>query len=203
MTPTNTPTVTPTLTNTPTMTPTQTQTPTATPTNTPTVTPTNTPTETPVPAATPLPTNTPGPGTTPSTGGDTGEPNACVFHWVDWNGNVSSQGELAQDMQDTTRSGTWQLEDAVPHGPDVLYSSAVAAQLKALEDSGNAVKVPLSNENEDGNFIICGFTNIKLLDFDLDAGTITVEILHTLIHGVDSDPNAEDTGVGHDVRLIR
>jgi hypothetical protein len=79
----------------------------------------------------------------------------------------------------------------------------VADELQELEDSGDVVKIPLSNKNSDGNFVICGFSNVRLLDFDLEAGTISIEILRTLIHGVDSDPNATDIGVGRDVRLIR
>jgi hypothetical protein len=85
----------------------------------------------------------------------------------------------------------------------VLYYSAVAAELEERVESGKAVKIPLSNENGDGNFVVCGFSNVKLLDFDLNAGTITIEILHTLIHGVETDPNVTDIGVGRDVRLIR
>jgi hypothetical protein len=44
---------------------------------------------------------------------------------------------------------------------------------------------------------------VALLDFDLAAGTISIEILRTLIHGEDTDPGAVDLGVGRDVRLIR
>jgi hypothetical protein len=95
------------------------------------------------------------------------------------------------------------LEEVIPHGPDVIYYSAVAAELEERVESGKAVKIPLSSENGDGNFVVCGFSNVRLLDFDLDAGTITIEILQTLIHGVESDPNATDIGVGRDVRLIR
>jgi hypothetical protein len=61
----------------------------------------------------------------------------------------------------------------------------------------------LSHENAAGNFVVCGFTNVRLLDFDLNAGTITIEILRTLVHGNETDPNATDRGVGRDVRLVR
>jgi hypothetical protein len=182
--------------------PTNTPTPTATPTLTPTPTNTPLPTDTPLPTQTPLPTATSTPGT-PSTGGGGDEPNACTFEWVDWDNTFSSQGELAENMDDVTRSGTWRLNEVVPHGPEVIYDWEVADELQELEDSGDVVKIPLSNKNSDGNFVICGFSNVRLLDFDLEAGTISIEILRTLIHGVDSDPNATDIGVGRDVRLIR
>ncbi len=195
---------TPTHTPTPTMTPTNTATPTMTPTNTATPTMTPTPTQTPIPTNTPIPTATPVvPTPTPGGGGDPEDPSACTFEWVDWDNNVSTQGELAQNMDDVTRSGTWRLNEVIPHGPEVLYYSAVAAELEELEASGSTIKVPLSNKNDEDNFVVCGFANVKLLDFDLDAGTMTIEILRTLIHGVDTDPNAADNGVGRDVRLIR
>jgi Flp pilus assembly protein TadG len=161
-------------------------------------TPTPTPTFTATPAFTPAP--TPAHTATPT---PTGELNACTFQWVDWDGNVSSQNELAQNMDNVARSGIWHLNEVIPHGPQVIYYSAVAAELDGLKDSGDAVKIPLSHKNGDGNFVICGFSNIKLRDYDLDAGTLTVEILNTLIHGVETDASATDTGVGHDVRLIR
>lgn len=158
---------------------------------------TPTPTLTPTPMATFVPTSTP-PG-----GGEPEEPNACVFKWVDWDGGVSSQSELAQNMEDVRRSGTWRLNQVIPRGPEVVYSSAVAAQLQARVNAGDVLKIPLTYENGDGNYVICGFSNVRLIHADLNAGEMTIEILRTLIHGVETDPGATDTGVGRDVRLIQ
>lgn len=106
-------------------------------------------------------------------------------------------------MEDVRRSGTWRLNEVIPRGPEVVYSSAVAAQLQARVNSGDVLKIPLSHEDANGNFIICGFSNVRLIDVDLSLGEMTIAILRTLIHGIETDPNGVDNGVGRDVRLIR
>lgn len=102
-----------------------------------------------------------------------------------------------------TLSGVKRLGDVIYRGPEVTYSPAVAAQLQARVNAGDVLKIPLSRADGNGNFIICGFSNVRLINVDLNAGEMTIEILRTLIHGIETDPNGVDNGVGRDVRLIR
>jgi hypothetical protein len=131
-----------------------------------------------------------------SSGGSGG--NACAFSWIDWNGGVSSQMELAGYMADPSLSGTHSLNEVLTRGPDVVYSSAVAAQLNSLVDAGSTVKIPLTSSNG----AICGFANVKLLDYQLQTGDnwLNLQFLQTLIHGTTTDPDAPDYGA-RDVRM--
>src|SRR6185369_2285680 len=112
--------------------------------------------------------------------GGTGS-NACSFGWIDWNGGVSSQMELAGYMANTSLSGTHSLHETVTRGPDVVYSSAVAAQLNTLVDSGATLKIPLTTNTGNG-YAICGFANVKLLDYQLQTGDnwLNLQFLQTL-----------------------
>jgi hypothetical protein len=171
-------------------------------TPTPTSTPTQTPTSTATPTQTPTPTATPPATATPEAPEPPQEPDACTFSWIDWDNNHSSQNELAQNMADVTRSGVWHLNEVIPPGPDIEYYSAVDTELEEAMESGETLKIPLTQYDGHG-YVICGFTNVKLVDYDLHEGRLTIQLLSTLIHGVETDPNATDIGVGRDIRLIR
>ena len=139
----------------------------------------------------------------PGTGGSGGEGDACSFGWIDWNSGVSSQLELANYMANNELSGVRSLNEVLTRGPAVVYSSAVAAELNSLMDSGATVKIPLTTFNGSG-YAICGFANVKLLDYQLEEGDnwLNLQFLQTLIHGATTDPNAPDYGA-RDVRFER
>ncbi len=139
----------------------------------------------------------------PGSGGSGGEGDACSFGWVDWNKGASSQLELASYMANHELSGVRSLNEVIKRGPEVIYSSAVAAELDELMDSGATVKIPLTTYNGSG-YAICGFANVKLLDYQLDEGNnwLNLQFLQTLVHGVTTDPNAVDYGA-RDVRFER
>jgi hypothetical protein len=158
-----------------------------------------------VPATTPpsgTPTSTPTP-TPDDPGDDPGEGEACAFSWLDWNGSGSSHIELAGYMSNTDLSGVQRMGEVIPAGPGVTYNSSVASELDDLVASGVTVKIPLTNWTGNG-YAVCGFANVKLLDYHLEEGNswLNLQFLQTLIHGVETDPNAADYGV-RDVRFER
>jgi Flp pilus assembly protein TadG len=155
---------------------------------TPTPVPTNEPTPTPTP--TPVPTTTPAP---------TAMPDACAFHWVDWNGGASSELELKNAMNNVSVSGVWKLNQVIPAGPDVGPSLVVEAALDGRV--GQTVKIPLARYDGSG-YSICGFANVKLVDYNLSEEDtwVILQFLKNVIRGVETDPAADDYGA-RDVRF--
>jgi uncharacterized protein YegL len=138
---------------------------------------------------------------TPGTGGGGGsgsEGDACSFGWVDWNKGVSTNQELAGYMEHTDLSGVRSLHEVLKIGPNITTNQEVADQLSLLVDSGATVKIPLTSSTG----AICGFANVKLLDYQLQTGDtwLNLQFLQTLIHGATTDPNATDYGA-RDVRM--
>jgi hypothetical protein len=132
-------------------------------------------------------------------GSDGGEGESCSFGWVDWNGGGNSYIELANYMANLELSGVRSLNEVLASGPEVAYDSAVAAQLDAVKSSGETIKIPLTNSSTGA---ICGFANVKLLDYELEEGAswLNLQFLQTLIHGTVTDPDAPDYGA-RDVRM--
>lgn len=126
---------------------------------------------------------------------------ACSFGWLDWNGTASSYMELANDMNDTGRSGVWRLGEVIPPGPDVAPNSSIESALDSRV--GSTVKIPLTQFNGSG-YAICGFAQVELIDYslDLDDNWLSLQFLKALLHGVETDPTEIDFGV-RDVRFVR
>ena len=134
-------------------------------------------------------------------GGDPGEREVCSFGWLDWNGGIASDGELAQDMNDIGRSGVWRLGQIVPAGPPLSQSTLVNNALTAR--AGDKIKIPLTKFNGNG-YAICGFAQVKLVGHNLQEGDywLNLQFLQTLLHGAETNPNSPDFGV-RDVRFVR
>ncbi len=124
---------------------------------------------------------------------------ACSFHWVDWNGGGSSNVELQSAMNDVSVSGVWRLHEVIPAGPDVAPSLVLASALDGRV--GETVKIPLAQDSGNG-YAVCGFANVKLVDYSLAEGDIWVvlQFLNKVVRGVETDPAADDYGA-RDVRF--
>jgi hypothetical protein len=135
-------------------------------------------------------------------GGGGGESGAvCSFGWLDWNGGIASNLELAADMNDPSRSGIWRLGQTIPPGPAFSESTAVRNALSLR--TGDKIKIPLTKFNGSG-YAICGFAQVKLLDYNLQDGNhwLSLQFLQNLLRGVETDPTQADYGA-RDVRFLQ
>jgi hypothetical protein len=104
-------------------------------------------------------------------------------------------------MNDTRRSGTWYVGQEIQPGPPVSANVYTEAELANLV--GKSVRIPLSEYNGNG-YAICGFVEVRLLDYDLQTGSrwMGLQWLTSLLHSADSDPASRDFGA-RDVRVLR
>ena len=125
-------------------------------------------------------------------GGDE-DPDSCNFRWVDWDGSTGTNLELAQNINDTRQSGSWSVGRVISPGPAVTDSALVAAALN--NKIGDEFVIPLTEWTGAG-YEVCGFAQVRLLDYNLGANPIqmSVQFLKGMARSGDTDPNATDYG---------
>lgn len=126
------------------------------------------------------------------------------FGWVDWNGGSSSNGELANNINDVRNSGEWNIGDQVPAGPGVENSSAVRSALSGW--MGKSATVPLySQVHGSGNnatYEICGFAEFIITGYKFKGGDKWLQGIFTRNIKYGEVPSAGD-GVDYGVRDVR
>ena len=142
------------------------------------------PTTTPIPTATPIATPVPPTARPP-----------CQFAWLDWDGRLASNGELANDLKDPSRSGLRQIGEWVEAGPAVTDVQAVTNALDRWLNQ-SALIVLYDEGNQQQGYQICGFGAFTLTDYEFAAlpPWLQGQFNPTLVRGL-TDPNAPDYGV--------
>lgn len=128
--------------------------------------------------------------------GDDGGSTPCKLVWLDWDKNdPSSNSELADDIADPSRSGTWAVGDTVAAGPEVKHVQAVANELDEWLDTPMTM-VLYSDGNQEDGYQICGFAKFTMTDYEF--GDLPAWIQGEFRLAIDSgetDPDAEDHGL--------
>ena len=135
----------------------------------------------------------------PDGGGGDGD-DSCNFRWVDWDGATGTNLELAGDMNDTDHSGTWSIGRVISPGPAITNSTLVAAALN--NRIGDEFVIPLSEWTGAG-YEVCGFAQVRLLDFDLGADPVqmSIQFLKGMARSSDTHPTLTDYGA-RDVLIV-
>lgn len=122
-----------------------------------------------------------------------GEP--CQLAWLDWNGGIASDGELAGDLNDPSHSGFVSVGDTVPAGPAVANVKLVTDALEQWLDKPMTIAMYDDGDQENG-YQICGFAQFTMTDYDFAAlpewlqGQFTVDVANG-----ETDPDAPDFGL--------
>lgn len=124
----------------------------------------------------------------------------CNFRWLDWDGTTGTNIELAENMNDTRRSGSWSVGRVISPGPALSNSTLVASALH--NKIGDEFVIPLTEWTGEG-YQVCGFAQVRLLDFDLGTDPIqmSIQFLKGMARSGDTDPLAIDYGA-RDVIMI-
>lgn len=93
---------------------------------------------------------------------------SCKFNFLDWNGDVDSADDIADQIRDRTQSGRHTVGETVA-GAD-WYSDRSPIESALSEWFDQTVPVPVCGDRtNDGNFEILGFTGFRLEEMDFSA----------------------------------
>ena len=103
-------------------------------------------------------------------------------------------------MDDTSQSGTWSINRVISPGPALTNSTLVAAALN--NRIGDEFVIPLSEWTGAG-YEVCGFAQVRLLDFDLSTNPVqmSVQFLKGMARSSDTSTTLLDYGV-RDVLVV-
>lgn len=91
--------------------------------------------------------------------------NSCKFNFVDWNGDIDSPEDLAEQLQDRTQSGVHTVGETV-EGTD-WFSDRSSIQNALSGWFSQNVPVPVcGDQNSNGTYDIVGFTGFELEEMD-------------------------------------
>jgi uncharacterized membrane protein len=142
-----------------------------------------------------------GPGS--DDGGDGGggdQPEAdCPFQWIKWDEDILNDNRIVNYMNDVSQSGIRHVGQDIEIEVDL--DAITAANNEFGAHLGDIVTIPLTVE-DDGKYAICGFTNVELIDHNLEHGWIKLRVVSQLIHGEAVSASVPDLGL-RDVRLTR
>lgn len=92
----------------------------------------------------------------------------CELVWLDWDGGLSSNDELADYILDPSRSGVRRVGETVAAGPVVQNVSQVTAALDTWLNK--PMKIALYDEGDQTNgYQICGFAELTMSDYDFST----------------------------------
>lgn len=94
--------------------------------------------------------------------------NACKFTWLDWNGDMETSEDVADNISDSSVNGTQPIGQWVPAGP---WGNDVQELEDALSEwTGQTVPVAVCDEkNDNDEYPIAGFTGFNLESLDFSA----------------------------------
>lgn len=119
----------------------------------------------------------------------------CQLAWLDWDGGLASNGELADDLSDPSRSGLRQIGEWVDAGPAVSNAQQVTNALDTWLNQPALIVLYDEGDPQNG-YQICGFAAFTLTDYDFAAlppwlqGQFNPALVRAL-----TDPNAPDYGL--------
>ncbi|MBX3014642.1 MAG: choice-of-anchor A family protein [Caldilineaceae bacterium] len=119
----------------------------------------------------------------------------CQLAWLDWNGGLSSNGELANDIANPSRSGVHYIGDVVAAGPAIDNVRQVADALDAWLNRPMTMVLYDDGDPQSG-YQICGFAQFTMTEYDLAAMPkwIKGQFDLSVARGV-TDPTADDYGL--------
>jgi len=125
-------------------------------------------------------------------------PNAegrCQLVWLDWDGNLSPNSELADNILDPSHSGVRRVGEVVEAGPEVENVREVTDALEQWLDK--PVNIVLYDDGDQQNgYQICGFAELTMTDYDFDSVPkwLSGQLNLSTDRGV-VDEEAEDYGI--------
>jgi Flp pilus assembly protein TadG len=122
-----------------------------------------------------------------------GEP--CQLAWLDWNGGIASNGELADYLNDPSLSGFAEVGDTVPAGPNVENVKQVTDALEQWLNKPALIAMYDDGDQENG-YQICGFAQFTMTDYDFASLPQWLQGQFTLgVTRGETDPDAPDYGL--------
>lgn len=127
-----------------------------------------------------------------------GDPNAegrCKLVWLDWDGGLSSNGELEEYILDPNRSGVRRVGDTIAAGPEVENVRQITDALDQwLNQPMNVVLYDDGDQNN--GYQVCGFAELTMTEYDFSSlpKWLAGEFNVNLVRGV-TDENAKDYGL--------
>lgn len=119
----------------------------------------------------------------------------CQLAWLDWDGGLASNAEIANYLNDPSLSGVRLVGDTVPAGPEVENVQQVTNALEQWLNKPATIVLYDDGDQENG-YQICGFANFTMTDYDFATlpkwlqGEFTLDV----VRGV-TDPTASDFGL--------
>ncbi len=171
--------------------------PTATATVMPTATATATGTPTPVATSitTPTPTSIPTPIPTPTEPPPSWGGTECQLAWLDWDGGIASNAEIADYLDDPNLSGLRRVGETVAAGPVVENIQQISTALDQWIDEPATIVLYDEGDQQNG-YQICGFAQFTLSSYDFDSlpTWLQGEFTPGIVRGVTS-PDVPDYGL--------
>jgi len=100
-----------------------------------------------------------------------GDPNAqgrCQLVWLDWDGGIASNTELAEAILDPSRSGVRRVGETVAAGPVVQNIHSVTQALDRWRNE--PMKIVLYDDGDQQNgYQICGFAQLTMSEYDFST----------------------------------
>lgn len=119
----------------------------------------------------------------------------CKLAWLDWNGGLASNGELADAIANPSTSGLYRVGETVDAGPAVDNVKQITDALDKWLNKPMTI-VLYDNGNQDDGYQICGFAQFTMTDYDFSSLPKWVQGEFNLsVTGGETDPNAEDFGL--------
>lgn len=128
-------------------------------------------------------------GTTP-----TGE-TPCELAWLDWNGGLSSSGELADAIANPSKSGLYRVGDVVDAGPEVENVKQITDALDQWLNKPMTI-VLYDDGDQTNGYQICGFAKFTMKAYDFSSLPQWIQGQFDLsVDGGETDPTAADYGL--------
>lgn len=119
----------------------------------------------------------------------------CELAWLDWNGGIASNGELADAIAHPNHSGLYRVGDVVAAGPAVENVQQVTHALDQWLNRPMTI-VFYDDGNQTDGYQICGFAEFTMTAYDFSSlpKWIQGEFRPAVARG-ETDPSAKDYGL--------
>ena len=119
----------------------------------------------------------------------------CQLAWLDWNGGMTSNGELADAIANPSQSGFHRVGDVIAAGPKVENVQQIANALDQWLNKPMTI-VLYDDGNQTDGYQVCGFAEFTMTAYDFSAlpTWIQGEFRPAVAQG-ETDPDAKDYGL--------
>ena len=120
----------------------------------------------------------------------------CKLVWLDWDGGLSSNSELVDNILDPSHSGVRRIGDRIEAGPEVENVRIVTDALEQWLDKPMNIVLYDDGDQENG-YQVCGFAELTMSKFDFSSvpnwlkGELNVGAKRSVV----IDEDAEDYGL--------